>query len=391
MKFAKKKGVDEKGEKRPPLQKASTDPVAEPKKIKTSQENDTSQVQEPISNPESKDTKKDQIESGDGEVKRLIDMITKSNEMTIKPVINFEKNIIEYPILAKIGRDPHDVDFLEKLATNSVNLLERQVFERVVVCPQHTEDLSVNVRLYCPHCSSSDVERLDLVEHKICGYIAEKKEFGVEDVEDIKACPNCKRQIKDFQKEIRQPGKWNICNSCNKKFDDVIIKLHCRRFDHDFDITKIESVVIPAFKINADAIENMGTLTLIPQIKKIIIPYGFEVEEMAAVKGKSGVAHQVSLYGYNNENKTIVVFIKTAKGGVPDSEVNAAVVNVLDISPTITIFVVIPSVSEMARVMASAHGINIITGTDINQIITEVRQVITNWLSVQTSAPKKIQ
>lgn len=390
MKFAKKR-ADEKIVRRPDLQKPST-AASEPAKSQSVQDNAVQEnpAQETVSNDLKSYSPQAQIGGGDSEVKQLIELMIKNNEMKIKPIINFEKNVVEYPILEKIGKDAHDIDFLEKLATKSINLLEREVYERLVVCPQHTEDLSVTVRLYCPDCSSMDVERLDLIEHKICGYIAEKKEFGVENIEDIKVCPNCKRQIKDSQKEIRVPGKWNICNSCGKKFDNVIVKLHCRRFDHDFDITKIETVVIPAFKIRTDAVENIGTLILIPQLKRIITPHGFEVEEMTAVKGKSGVAHQTSLYGYNSENKTIAVFIKTAKEQISDMEVSSTLVNVLDISPTITIFIIVPSVSEMAKVMASSHGINIITGTDINQIIIETEQVTSNWVSAQTSAPKKI-
>src|SRR3989344_413924 len=179
-----------------------------------------------------------------------------SNENAIVPIINFEKNSITYPILAKIGESEENMEFLEKLSSNTIGILEREIYERLIVCPQHPEDLSVSVRMYCPDCSSMDIHKLHLIEHKVCGYIAEKKEYGVVSVSDVKTCPNCKRPIKDYEKEIRMPGQWNKCYSCNKKFDNAKIKLHCRRFNHDFELTDMESVIVPRFKIKTDAGEN---------------------------------------------------------------------------------------------------------------------------------------
>src|SRR3989338_9459117 len=142
-------------------------------------------------------------------IKELVEIIANSNENAIMPIIDFEKNSITYPILAKIGESEENMEFLEKLSSNTVGILEREIYERLIVCPQHPEDLSVSVRMYCPDCSSMDIRKLHLIEHKVCGYIAEKKEWGVVSVSDVKTCPNCKRPIKDFEKEIRMPGQWN--------------------------------------------------------------------------------------------------------------------------------------------------------------------------------------
>jgi len=129
-------------------------------------------------------------------IKELVEIVTNSNENAIVPIINFEKNSITYPILAKIGESEENMEFLEKLSSNTIGILEREIYERLIVCPQHPEDLSVSVRMYCPDCSSMDIRKLHLIEHKVCGYIAEKKEYGVVSVSDIKTCPNCKRPLR---------------------------------------------------------------------------------------------------------------------------------------------------------------------------------------------------
>ena len=178
------------------------------------------------------------------------------------------------------------------------------------------------------------------------------------------------------------PGQWNKCYSCNKKFDNAKIKLHCRRFNHDFELTDMESVIVPRYKIKTGAGENVNILTLLPQLKKVLTSLGFTVEELSAVKGKSGVSHQTNIFAHNNENKTIAVFVKTAKETVDDIEVNATVVNVIDISPTWAVFIGIPTISERAKAMASTHKMIIVTGNDLNKITSEVAKKLSEEIAI---------
>lgn len=353
----------------------------------TTQAEEIKKVESEKAEPQKENKKSEPIIEGKSipsteKIKKLVEIITSSDEEAINPVINFEKNRITYPLLTKIGENEDDVEYLEKISSNSTGILEREVYERLIVCPQHPQDLSVSVRMYCPNCSSMDIRKLHLIEHKVCGYIAEKDEYGIVSVNDIRTCPNCKRQIKDHKKEIRLPGQWNKCNSCNKKFDNPKIKLRCRRFYHDFDLDSVESIVIPRYRIKENAGENINILTLIPQLKKILNSLGFTVAELTSVKGKSGVSHQTDIFAQNNENKTIAVFIKTAKEVVEETEINSTLVSVLDINPTWTIFIGIPSVSERASAMASTHKMIVVTGKDLNQLISDVEKKISEEISL---------
>ena len=317
-------------------------------------------------------------------VHMLIKLVSSTDDKTISPVINFEKNRIGYPILTKIGEDQFNVEFLEKLALKATGVLEKEVYERVLVCPQHSEDLSVSTRLYCPECNSMHIERLHLIEHKVCGYIAPIEEFGVTTVNDVTACPNCKKKVKDLKKEIRMPGRWYRCHDCERKFDDAVIKLFCRRFNHDFSIHEAETYPISYFKIRQRAGESVDKLTLVPQLKKILTSLGYTVQEFPVVKGKSGMGHEVSIHAQNNENKTVVVIIRSAKEAIADAEVNSILVNALDISATRTVVIAIPSVSERAKAMASTHGVTIVTGQNLNEIISTVENMLSK-VSVSTT------
>jgi len=88
------------------------------------------------------------------------------------------------------------------------------------------------------------------------------------------------------------------------------------------------------------------------------------------------------VYAHNNENKTIAIFIKSSETAIKDAEVNSMLVNVLDISPTRTILIAIPSVSEMAMTMAAAHGVSVVTGSDFKEILATVEQILSKGVSV---------
>jgi len=328
--------------------------------------------------------------NNDEKLKALIENLMLSNIDTINPAVDFEKNHVTYPILTKIGESEENVDYLEKLSSSTAGIFEREIYERLIVCPHHPEDFSISLRMYCPDCSSMDIKRLHLIEHKVCGYIAEKDDYGVVSVSDLRTCPNCKRQIKDLKKEIRLPGQWNKCYSCNKKFDNPIIKLHCRRFDHDFDLTEVESIIIPRYKLKKDAGVNIDILTLLSPLKKLLTTAGFIVEELSNVKGKSGVSHHTDIFAHNEKNQTVAMFIKSASEVVDDSEINSTLVNVLDINPTLTIFVGIPTVSERAKAMVATYSMKIVTGKNVDNIVTEVEKILSEKISVSADSPKKI-
>jgi hypothetical protein len=327
--------------------------------------------------------------NSDEKLKKLIESLMSANTDTINPSIDLEKNQIRYPFLAKIGESEENADYLEKLASSSASILEREISERLIVCPHHPEDFTVSLRLYCPVCSSMDIRKLHLIEHKVCGYIAEKEEYGIVSVSDLRTCPNCKRQIKELQKEIRLPGQWSKCSSCNKKFDNPVLKLHCRRFDHDFDLTEIESITVHRYKLKKDAGRSIDILTLLSPLKKLLTTHGFIVEELSNVKGKSGVSHHTDIFAHNEKNQTVAVFIKSANEIIEDTEVNSILVNILDIGPTVTIFIGIPSVSERAKAMASTHNVKIVTGKDVDKIIIDVEKIISEKI-ISADSPRKI-
>ena len=119
----------------------------------------------------------------------LIKKINSAKEKMVAPKIDISSGKITYPLLTEINESEDNIEFLEKLSVSSSDVLEKTVYEKFLVCPQHPESLSVNVRLYCPHCKSMNIEKLHLFEHIKCGHISEKQSFKNSDEENSIKCP----------------------------------------------------------------------------------------------------------------------------------------------------------------------------------------------------------
>src|SRR3989338_4376000 len=219
--------------------------------------------------------------------RKLVEFLKTSGTSEIIPFIDFNTSLVKYPILEKINEEPHDVTLLESLSSAKINILQKEIYERLIVCPEHQNNFLTTTRLYCSQCYSSDISRLLLIEHKICGYIAEKHNYGEEDIDKITRCPSCKKKILNRKDEIRLPGMWYHCNSCDFKFDNVIIKLHCKQYNHDFDINKSELTQIYKYKLRGDPGLSFEHASFLDKIVSLLSSYGFQVKEYSDIKGKS--------------------------------------------------------------------------------------------------------
>ena len=312
----------------------------------------------------------------------LLKIIQKSPEKMIAPKIDLSTGQVTYPLLEEIGRSPDDVDYLENLTSESSGVLEKTVYEKIVVCPKHPDSLSVNVRFYCPKCHSMNIEKLHLLEHIKCGYISEKNNFEVSKTNVVEKCPSCKKPIDDIKKELRVPAMWYSCLECEEKFDDVQVKLHCRSFNHDFDTNYAQSIEIPGFKIQDSTNDSkMDISSLIEKLKNLLHDNGFESEENHSAKGHSNHYHHIDLYGHNQNNKKIFIFIKKSDSEIDNSEINSKIIQVLDTTPDVAILIGFASISDKAKSIASSYNISIVSSQDPNEIVPSVEEVLKNQIA----------
>ncbi|RDJ34200.1 MAG: hypothetical protein DWQ18_04710 [Crenarchaeota archaeon] len=323
-------------------------------------------------------------------ISQLIKTIQRHKNRVIAPKIDFFNGLVTYPILSEINESEDNVEFLENLSSQNAQILEKIVYEKIIVCPKHSDSFNINVRLYCKKCSSMDIEKLHLLEHTRCGYISERGKFEHDEKNEIVSCPSCKKPIKDHSKEIRIPAMWYECNNCNEKFDDVMVKLYCRKHDHDFDTSNAATISVNGYKLRDDNYDaNSDTIQLQQKLLHVLSKFGFNADENYSIKGTSGRYHHVDIYGKNDSGKSIMIFIKKAEKEIDNSEINSKIIEVLDTSPSIAILIGFATISDKAKSIALSYNVSVIASENPEQIISDTENVIKARLSVLSENEEK--
>ena len=301
--------------------------------------------------------------------------VEKLRDKTIKPVVDFNENCLFYPILSKIGQSPDDIQFLDELAADGTMI--KEVFEKLMICPVHPDAFSSSVRLYCPKCNSLNVEKLNLYEHKRCGFITENSEYDFSDPKNS-TCPSCKKNIVDFKKEIRIPAAWHQCKDCEEKFDNAIVKLYCRQHEHDFDINSSQFVTTYSYKLkDYEAPITSDDDKMHEDLIKLLNAFNFTTEFKASENGQSGNSHKVPIYAKNNSNgETMAIFINRQVEKVSQVDINAILIPILDLGPKNTLLLSTTDADEGVEAMAKQYGIKIISDSDLSKIIHHVDEFV---------------
>ncbi len=305
----------------------------------------------------------------------LVLEIEKLPDKTIRPVVDFNENCLFYPILSKIGESPDDITYLDELAAEGT--LVKEVFEKLIICPIHHDAFSSSVRLYCPKCNSLNVDKLNLYEHRRCGYIAESTEIDFSDPKNS-TCPSCNRKIEDFKKEIKIPAMWHQCKDCSEKFDNAIIKLYCRQHEHDFETNDGQFVTTYSYKLrDYEAPITSDDDKMHEDLVKLLHEFSFITEFNVSVKGKSGNSHKIPIFAKNNlNNEAIAIFINRQSEKISVSEINSILIPILDVGPKNTLFLTTSDVEKDVAPIAKQYGIQIISDPDLSKIIQFVDEFV---------------
>jgi hypothetical protein len=302
-------------------------------------------------------------------ITKFIDKTNENYNGTIIPEVSYSEGMFQYNALKEIDEPLTNYEFLERLSHEGTNLLEKFVFNKFLVCSDHQNSFLVNVRLYCPKCNSIGIEKLHLLEHKSCGYLGEKNSFSEE---AQPKCPSCNKTIKNPTKELRVPATWYYCSDCKEKFDDATIRLHCKEFNHDFNINEAKTVTIYGYKVVSSTKPEFDHQKLKGELSKLVSKLGFTTDEDHTIKGRSGHDHTIDVYGIDKKNQTIFILLNNSHEGELDSKI----IQVLDTAPKIAILVGHSSISEKTKSIASKYNVSIISSQNSTEILSEAEKII---------------
>ena len=287
------------------------------------------------------------------------------------PEINYKEATFGYRIFRELD-DKFDLEFLDNLA--GLGFFERLVNNKFLVCPEHQSSFLISVRISCPKCNSINIEKLNLLEHKACGFISEKKHYEPQPDNQLK-CPSCKKLIKNQEKELRLPASWYLCNDCSDKFDEAKVGLHCNDFNHDFTVGQASSVTLSNYVLaDNDDKSQIDKPKLKAEISKVLSKHGYSVNENYVAKGKSGIDHNVDIIGIDISGPSVFIFINSSSGNNP--EIDSRLIQILDTAPKIAILVGFSSLSEKTISIASKYNLSIVSSQNIDEIGAEIGKIL---------------
>jgi len=311
---------------------------------------------------------------------QLINELQKVEGQVIKPFVDFNEGKLFYPFLSYIRLRQDDVDFLDSLVSKGI--LEKKIFEKLVVCPVHTNTYSSSVHLYCPNCHSIDIEKLNLFEHKRCGYISDGKNFDFSNPINSE-CPSCKKPIKNFDREIRVPAMWFQCNKCEEKFDNVDVKLRCRKYEHDFDTNSAQFVPTYCYALkNSEHSVDSKDIKIIQEIAELLSGFNFDSDVASSIVGKSGNPHKIPILGIHKlTGEKIIIFVLLNDFVLEEASINSILIPVLDIEPKYTLFVTNSDVSDPINAIAQRYNISIISHNELSNLVSCVESFFSDLFS----------
>jgi len=317
------------------------------------------------------------LKSSTNRTASLIQEILKIDDITIKPTFDYSNDQIIYPILSTIGESPNNAMFLEDLVMEGV--LDKQTYEKLIVCPLHPNSISSSVRVYCPKCNSMQIEKLNLFEHKKCGHIMEGKDSGCDSISSI--CPSCTKEIKDFGLEIKVLAMWYKCESCSEKFDDATLKIHCRKHNHDFDPNSGKLNNLFCYKLRTLHVsQNSDTTQIKNELVKLLNGFNFTTKQNALIQGKSKNMHEIPIYvSSSSGDESLLIIIKNQFEGIQESDMNSILVTMLDIEPTRTLFVTPSKIMDGVENLAKHYHISVISDPDFSKILAGVEEFVSSW------------
>lgn len=309
-------------------------------------------------------------EQNKDKISQFVEKVKENYNGVVIPDVSYVDGRYAYLPLKEIEESVTGTEFLEKLSHTKLGVLERFVFNKFLICPDHHSSFLVNVRLFCPKCSSISVEKLHLLEHKSCGYLAEKTRFS--DDSALK-CPSCNKTIRDSQKEMRVPATWYFCNDCKEKFDDAAIRFYCKEYDHDFHVSEAKAVTIYGYTLlDADDKSQFDHVKLKNEIAKLMTKLGLATENNYTIRGKSGQDHIVDVYGVDEKGQTVFILVNSTGENLVDSRM----LQILDTAPKTAILIGYSSIAEKTKSIASKYNVSIITSQGIPEILVEAEKIL---------------
>ncbi|MDP1809612.1 MAG: hypothetical protein Q8L35_08775 [Actinomycetota bacterium] len=292
---------------------------------------------------------------------RLVKLVLRVMDLPDK-TIKFERQAgtaqgYRYP-LAEEYLGANTQEQLEELADNS--LMERQFVAKEFGCPK-CGSVNLSLRLHCPNCDSTQVERQDIIEHVSCGFQGPQSKF----VDNV--CPKCSQPLGQVGVDYVRQGTQYVCRSCDQIFQAPIQKLTCMRDDISFSVSDAPEVSLYNYGLMPRLEEEINRAVNQQQyIQEKVEALGFKTRSPATMTGRSGVKQTFFLVATSGVGfmKTNIVMDIINTGST--EEVFSLYAKAIDVGAYGVLFAAIPSLSDDAKKVADSYGMTYVEAEDMS-------------------------
>lgn len=156
------------------------------------------------------------------------------------------------------------------------------------------EDVCLRPLIVCPACSSTNIEKKDLMIHYDCNYVGPEEEFIYTESKMYK-CPKCGKELKRVGIDYGRPGFGYICRDCGSIFQIPLVQLVCEK-DHKNKIDELIIKKYPTYRLSDEMKKLVAIQDIVEEIGRKLAIRGLKIEVFKQVRGISGVTYVVPIF-----------------------------------------------------------------------------------------------
>lgn len=245
-----------------------------------------------------------------------------------------------FPELTRILEVSDVYPLLEDLA--EAGIFERFLHDMELVCPNCSSSQELRSKYVCPYCGGQNLESGSGMVYT--------SGTDREMAEGVMRCQECETNI-NLPKIIHR----------------------CYRCGLDYGTNKLRLRPVWGYRLQeAKRSDVVAHCVLDGAFMDLYRAAGYRVERLGFLKGQSGLSHMFDILACRGDENTAIIIASDPKA-VGSETVVSFYSKKMDVNPKRAILVAMPELSEEARKLADAYGIETVVGRDFQSVLTEFR------------------
>ena len=239
-----------------------------------------------------------------------------------------------------------------------------------------------SIKYVCAFCRSSNIVRGAAIEHDSCGNVDFDYKYAASDGK--LRCDKCQKELKALGVDYSKISYFYKCQECNAmlpEIEQLYGCLHCGKFSsqNEPQILHLFKYDIKPEKLSAVFDKSRYMSSIMDRLDKIGIRSVFS----DTITGSSSIVHTFDLVVYDKQDRPLVVLhiLESPLNGINDDEASVLsfLGRCLDVNVSNKILISLSKLKERAKILAGAHGVNVIETSDQhnNYHLTKVVDTVT--------------